>query len=65
MRTVPREEQEKYRKAVDLGVILTGHPETEVTPEDIEGWQSHDLYDWLATWGYDYQDESWAYEGAI
>lgn len=48
---------EKERLARNQAEELAYLPETDVDPDEIAHWHALDVYEWLAAWGYVWDDE--------
>lgn len=50
---------QKERLARDLACELTAQSDTDVTPEQVEGWTPWDAYEWVESWGFEWTGEQW------
>ena len=54
----------KYGIAKDeIAAMIIESRETDVTMDKLETWQDFDLYDWIESWGYEWDGSEWKYVG--
>lgn len=56
---------DKLATARTLALLLADRTDSDVEPEDVEWYTPEQVYDWLADWGYAWDDGAWVYEGAL
>jgi hypothetical protein len=46
----------REREARDIAHEIAVTQDTDVSPDEVYTWRSYDVYEWLAAWGYQWDD---------